>query len=63
MEIILTLCGSERNLYGKQIQCDRQYHHPYREMHRAISAGKVIHWDGAPSVDIPPRIVKVSVDD
>lgn len=56
-EVTLLLCGSERNLYGKQIVCDRRYHHPYQEKHRAISAGKPIYWDGAPSIDIAPRTV------
>jgi hypothetical protein len=60
--VTLTLCGSTRNLYGKKIECDRRYHHPYRDGHHAIATGKDIIWDGAPSVDIPPRVVQVPVN-
>lgn len=54
-ESTVLLCGSERNLYGKQIMCDRPYRHSVKELHRAIATGKVVHWDGAPSADIIPR--------
>lgn len=55
------LCGSERNLYGKQILCDRPYHHSAKELHRAVSAGTPIYWDGAASIEITPRRVPARV--
>lgn len=57
------MCGSERNLDGERIFCNRRYNHPKTERHRGIASDlTVIVWDGAESIEIPPRVEQVHGD-
>lgn len=50
------LCGSERNIDGEQIACNRRIGHPITQKHRAIMAdGTTILWDGGYSAQLPGR--------